>query len=166
MAGKMQLPLEVRFWMKVEKSDGCWKWTASKDGAGYGRLSRERGKGPLVASRVSWEIHFGNIPDGSHVLHRCDNPECTRPDHLFIGDAALNAADKSAKGRAKIEGMWLRNLRSAIHARRKLSTEQALEVVRLRRNGALLRELARQFDVHTDTIKMTLRRYPASGTDL
>lgn len=92
---------EERFWTKVRKTESCWLWTAAKDQKGYGKLQVGTMKRPryVVASRLSWEIHEGPIPPGIFVLHRCDEPSCVRPDHLFLGRAADNAADKVRKGR-------------------------------------------------------------------
>jgi hypothetical protein len=86
-----------RFWSYVKKSDGCWLWTAHGSGRGYGRF-RIHAK-YHVASRVSWQLHYGAIPDGLLVCHHCDNPTCVRPDHLFLGTNKDNIADCLAKGR-------------------------------------------------------------------
>jgi hypothetical protein len=101
-------PLEDRFWEKVDKSGDCWLWTGARDQHGYGSLSvahegRERRRSvPVKASRVSWQIHNGPIPAGMWVLHRCDNPPCVRPDHLFLGTQLDNMRDASAKGRLNV----------------------------------------------------------------
>lgn len=91
--------LAARLWARVEKGDGCWNWTgkaAAEDG--YGLL-----QGPdrrlVRAHRLSWELANGPIPAGQWVLHRCDNPRCVRPDHLFLGTVVENVADMMAKGR-------------------------------------------------------------------
>jgi hypothetical protein len=86
-----------RFWSKVSKSDKCWIWTISKDHAGYGYFSLS-GK-TVKAHRVAWELTYGDIPDGLCVLHRCDNPSCVNPEHLFLGDTVINNRDRAAKGR-------------------------------------------------------------------
>ena len=92
--------LEARFWAKVTKTDGCWQWTAAKHPAGYGMINPGNGaKNKITASRASWMIHFGQIPDGMQICHRCDNPECTNPAHLFLGSATDNALDKEQKER-------------------------------------------------------------------
>lgn len=94
--------LIARFWVKVEKSDTCWLWTASLAGKGYGQFAPGGHQGtPLMAHRVAWEITNGAIPDGLFVCHRCDNPKCVRPDHLFLGSNAENMQDASRKGRIK-----------------------------------------------------------------
>jgi hypothetical protein len=74
------LPVDVRFFMKVDKTDGCWEWTAGKDGRGYGGFYLD-GKIEL-AHRVSYRLAYGSIPDGKHLDHICWNPGCVRPDHL------------------------------------------------------------------------------------
>lgn len=86
-----------RFWSKVRRGCGkrCWVWTAGKSG-GYGTiyisgLNRK-------AHRVSYLIHYGSVED--QVLHKCDNPSCVRPDHLFPGDQKANMMDMAAKGRS------------------------------------------------------------------
>lgn len=98
--------LAKRFWPKVKMGAGCWEWTGSAGEKGYGYL-HSGGKverKPLRAHRVSWEIHNGSIPDGLWVLHRCDNPRCVRPDHLFLGDRSDNMRDCAAKGRISTIG--------------------------------------------------------------
>lgn len=102
--------LAARYWAKVAK-DGptlvpelgrCWRWTASTTSFGYGQLNPGwRNAAPVRAHRVSWEIHNGPIPAGLDVLHRCDNPPCSNPDHLFLGTALDNMRDMIAKGRAR-----------------------------------------------------------------
>ena len=89
------MTLEERFWAKVDKSGDCWEWTGAKDR--YGQIGHNQKV--KAAHRVSWEIHNGAIPDGMCVLHRCDNPPCVRPDHLFIGTMADNCKDRDSKGR-------------------------------------------------------------------
>jgi HNH endonuclease len=98
---KIQKSQEQRFWEKVTKAADCWLWTASLTSNGYGQLSNRNGRPPLIASRLSWQIHNGPIPEGLHVLHHCDTPACVNPAHLFLGSAAINAADKVSKGRAR-----------------------------------------------------------------
>jgi hypothetical protein len=78
-------------------TEGCWGWSGGTDGHGYGHLywnGRQH-----KAHRISWTLAHGPIPPGLCVLHRCDNPACTRPDHLFLGTNRDNSVDMSRKNR-------------------------------------------------------------------
>jgi len=93
------MSLEERFWSKVKVQDGCWAWTGAKT-QGYGALNLgPRGAGSIRAHRLSYILHKGEIPAGMLVLHQCDNPECTNPDHLMIGDYAENMRHVSERKR-------------------------------------------------------------------
>ncbi|MGY4614787.1 DNA-binding CsgD family transcriptional regulator [Bradyrhizobium sp. USDA 4472] len=114
-------------------SNGCWEWQARKDADGYGRIwvnSRVRSG---AAHRVSYEVHCGAIPEGMHVLHRCDNRACINPDHLFLGTNFDNMADRNSKGRQR---------RGAGHGRAKLSEA---DVSAIRSSGASGVEIAARF---------------------
>lgn len=87
-----------RFWLRVDRSGDCWRWTGTHKATGYGRLSWG-GRRAAPAHRVAWELTHGVIPDGVHVLHRCDNPTCVNPAHLFLGTHADNMSDRREKGR-------------------------------------------------------------------
>lgn len=93
--------LGISFWSKVDKKsdDECWNWMASNMG-GYGYINAYYdGHRETKAHRLSWILHFGNIPDGLVVCHRCESPLCVNPNHLFLGtrrDARLNKLGKSS----------------------------------------------------------------------
>lgn len=94
---------KLRFWAKVNKKgkNQCWEWTAARDPFGYGRFGLN-GK-ICTASRFSWELHYSPISKGMCVLHKCDNPPCVNPNHLFLGTRSDNVADMIAKGRRRSE---------------------------------------------------------------
>lgn len=96
-------PVEERFWEKVDKTVECWVWTASRSPDGYGlfkaRTYQGHGGAMVRAHRFAWELTNGPVPDGFCVCHRCDNPSCCNPDHLFLGTVIDNNADRDAKGR-------------------------------------------------------------------
>lgn len=87
-----------RFWERVLKSDGCWEWTGIKHYKGYGEFT-PLGHRKVKAHRYSYILHYGPISDEIQVLHKCDNPPCVRPDHLFLGTNLDNKIDSMQKGR-------------------------------------------------------------------
>lgn len=90
---------EERFWANVKKTRGCWKWTGgTSDGRGYFYWDGRQG----LAYRYSWELHIGPIPKGKQINHKCDNPGCVRPDHLYIGTQQDNMTDKRVRKRSAV----------------------------------------------------------------
>ena len=93
--------MRKRFEAKTEWDGECLVWTAGRHGQGYGQFhtGREGDRKMSYAHRVAYEIYVGPIPKGLLVLHRCDNPPCVRPEHLFVGTEMDNIRDRDAKGR-------------------------------------------------------------------
>lgn len=128
-------PTEARFWRRVEKSDDCWVWTGHLNDDGYGTFSVDA-SGPRsnwLAHRLAYHLTYGSIPDGEYVLHRCDNPACVRPDHLFTGDQTANMQDCIAKGRfsrAKGERCGRSKLTEAqvLEIRKRAETERGCKI--------------------------------------
>lgn len=156
-------PSSKRAWRKYEtlwervvrhgwtvSPDSCWVWTSSKRGK-YGKV-RSNGADKTV-HRVSWEHHYGPIPAGLFVCHKCDNPPCLNPEHLFLGDSAANARDMALKGRSLI---GLRNHKAKL-------TEEQVRTIRSRfANGVIpkgsFRATAREFGINTHTLRDLLTR--------
>ncbi len=80
--------------------DRCWQWTASVNSDGYGTFGVS--KRTLGSHRVAWTLSCGQIPDGSHVIHKCDNCGCVNPSHLTLGSHTHNMQDKKLKGRSNL----------------------------------------------------------------
>ena len=124
---------EQRFWQKVDKTDGCWEWTGCKKRHGYGKFFAD-GK-DCFAHRWSYEAHNGPIPPGLFVCHKCDNPRCVRPDHLFVGTAKDNTQDCLKKGRFSLPPPY----------KGKLTLEQVSVIRRLKSLGFRCHELGEMF---------------------
>ena len=124
----------------VIRKDGCWGWNGSTL-KGYGRFNyRDKS---ILATRGSWLIHFGDIPDGLYVLHKCDNPICSNPEHLFLGTAKDNMQDKIQKGR---DAIGERNGSS------KLTNKKVLKIRDLFLHGVTYKEIMKEFNVAENTI--------------
>lgn len=93
--------LSDRFWAKVEVAgdDDCWLWRAHLNYRGYGVI--RNGKRIASATRISWALTNGCVPDGKHVLHHCDVRACVNPRHLYVGTNTDNVADKVKRGRCQ-----------------------------------------------------------------
>lgn len=133
------------FWRRVDKqdsADSCWLWRGARSNAGYGVMQLfEKRRG--LAHRFSYEIAYGSIPAGLSICHKCDNPLCVRPDHLFAASQRVNIQDAKAKGRLGSEG-------------RKLSKSIAEAMRQERRDGAKHFELAEKYHVHPSTVRKVL----------
>jgi hypothetical protein len=152
---------EQRFWEKVDRSDpdGCWEWTACKfERTGYGCFNT---KGFCTAHRFSYALHYGPIPDGLLVLHRCDNRACVRPEHLFLGTYTDNMQDALAKGRMR-SGFGLYPERMPRGERQHLAklTEDEVRAIRQRyaQGGVTQPELAAEYGLAQATIWAILNR--------
>jgi hypothetical protein len=138
------------FWSKIDKRgpDDCWEWQASRSRKGYGIAPL--GHKSRSAHRVAWEITYGPIPDGLHVLHTCDNPACCNCAHLFLGTNADNVADRVHKGRGH---------KGQNHTRAKF-TENQIRAIRVfaKNNKINQSEIAKQYGVNNATISRIVNR--------
>ena len=142
------------FWTLVHVGNPliCWPWKGSRDGKGYGRLLRPKYLKNKGAHRIAYALTFGNIKSGLHICHRCDNPICCNPFHLFEGTQKDNIQDAANKGRIN-KPVGDQNPSS------KLTESQVLEIRALyHRNKISQRELARRFHISQRQIWGILRR--------
>lgn len=133
-----------RFWDKVNRLGPvpnhvhwlgrCWVWTASAPN-GYGRIGAGGAGGKiLIASRFSWNLANGTIPDGLCVLHKCDNSLCVRPSHLFLGTKRENNHDCIRKKRNKPH--WKPGTQKGeLNVKAKLTEQQVKEIKRELKSG-------------------------------
>ncbi len=94
-----------KFEKKFIKTDSCWVWQGTITGQGYGQFYKKE-IGLQLAHRVSYRFYKGEIPKGINVLHKCDNPPCVNPSHLFLGTQRDNITDMIRKGRKGISRMF------------------------------------------------------------
>jgi hypothetical protein len=151
--------LARRFWEKVQRGQPseCWEWTGSRSRDGYGRIRSGGRDGTLNAHRVAWELTHGPVDDGLQVCHKCDNPPCCNPSHLFVGSKSENAFDALRKGRLRIPvPNFVRTPGVAPGAR--LTVEQVLEIraqwnaAGARATAIMLGTLAEQYGVSRTAI--------------
>jgi HNH endonuclease len=127
-----------RLYQKILKTDNCWLWTGCKNVDGYGilRLNNKT----LLSHRVSYDYHKGAIPKGLFVCHKCDNPSCVNPSHLFLGSSKDNKQDSIRKNRA----VFANN--------KKLTDKEVQEIRAARRVGVGAAILANQYNITKWTI--------------
>ncbi len=155
MSAKRNSSTVERFWLKVDKSAGdesCWDWQGSTTG-GYGTISRKaEGKPTIYVHRFSYELHIGEIPAKMYVCHRCDNPSCVNPSHLFLGTHEENMHDKGRKGR----GRGAKGITNGAH---KLTESDVIEIRRRYAAQPVTRtELAIEYGVSDTTIRNIVLR--------
>ncbi len=134
----------------VPEDDSCMEWPRSKVAFGYGSL--KLGAHRVQVHRAAYELAVGPIPAGIFALHKCDNPACFRPSHLFLGTKLDNMADCRAKGRD-------RKRRGEKVNTAKLNEEQVREIRRLRTQGLTQQAIADMFGLAQTAVgKIVLRR--------
>lgn len=164
--GRKARPIFDRLWERVawagKTADECWPWTGYTNPDGYGIIGVANGYNQGT-HRVAYTWAFGEMPPGSLVLHRCDNPPCCNPSHLFLGNDQANSDDKVAKNRhARGPSLAARVVattpRGEQRARAKLSDEAVRTIRREIAEGLTSRrELARRFGVSLPTVLYVLK---------
>lgn len=140
--------LDDRFWSKVEKTDTCWNWKASRDTKGYGLFGLGGSGNTGLAHRLAFSAVHGPIPKGLEVIHGCDNPACVRLEHLRLGTHKRNMEDMAERGRTN---------RGERHNRSHLNPE-AIKVIRfLAARGVNGQRLASAYGLTTFGISCIVR---------
>ncbi len=156
-----------QFWDKVEvsTSEECWNWTGCRlNKKWYGIVNwRSVSRIPMTSHRIAWQLERGKIPDGMHVLHKCDNCLCCNPGHMFLGTHLDNVKDRVVKGRTASgdrngartkpeRNPFVRNHGSGLRGEdvhnAKLSNKQVLRLRAMYSSGRYTRScLARKFGI-------------------
>ncbi len=145
-----------RFWAKVDKTDGCWDFTDLSNGYGRMRIGGKKGK-HYLAHRLSYIIHHPLTIDLMEhpdicVCHRCDNPKCVNPAHLFLGSQQDNHRDMVSKGR-------IADKRGEKHHLVKLTEQQVREIrTRYAEGGITQKELSYEYGVRSEHINKLIHR--------
>lgn len=142
-------PVEERFWSRVNKGgpNGCWEWTGYLNNWGYGAFWFKK---LTNAHRYSWILHKGQIPPDLFVCHRCDNPKCVNPDHLFLGTCADNNKDREIKNRSN-------HPKGENHGRAKLDWDKVSQIRELYKQGNLSHcDLSTMFGISASVIGYVL----------
>jgi hypothetical protein len=149
-------------------TDGCWYWNG-RDAGCYGNIwTGEPGNiRQMMPHRVSWMIHYGDIPDGLCVCHHCDHKACVRPDHLYLASRGQNVRDAAAKGLLNGRNNGGGKKKGEENRRARLNRTQVREIrARYAAGGVTLKELAAEYDVHDRHVQSIIkRRYWAWLTD-
>jgi HNH endonuclease len=145
---KVNSTLRERFDSKwtPEPNSGCHLWIGCVCSCGYGVIKGDGGRQAptLSAHRVSWEMHFGNVPNGMCVLHECDTPACVNPDHLFLGTKQDNSDDCKRKGRTD-------TARGDANGNSKLKITAVLDIRSA--TGVPIQDLARKHNIGYSQVK-------------
>lgn len=155
---------EDSFWEKVDKNPqgykGCWEWTGATLRKGYGQFRRKELKPEAAAHRISWRLTYGEIPKGMCILHKCDNPPCVRPDHLFLGTKKENSQDMTKKRRHRLQQHpeLKVKLQGENNPRAKLVPDQVREIRKRYDEGENTVTLSNEFGVETAAISKIGKR--------
>ena len=143
---------EEKFWKRLDKkSNGCWEWTKAHNKDGYGQTCY---KGKMVwTHRMAWIYSKGEIPEGMHVLHKCDNPACCNPDHLFLGTHKDNMNDRDKKNRCNNKG-----LKGELNPQSRYTEKDILQMREMYKKGMKQKEIALIFNTTQPIISNIINR--------
>jgi hypothetical protein len=148
---RMKATFVERFWARVKKRGptDCWPWLRGKNQCGYGEMMWERK--PWLSHRIAYTLKVGPIPSGLWVLHRCDNPGCCNPAHLWIGTAQDNSRDRENKGRGA-------NRKGEKHPLAKLTASDVVKIRKLAANRIPRATIAERFGIHRMYVQLIVSK--------
>ena len=135
--------------IKDENTSDCWLWKTYNHNDGYGTLHINRKR--IYAHRYSWIIHYGEIPKGLFVCHKCDNPKCVNPEHLFLGTNTDNVNDMIKKGRKK-------QAKGNDYSRAKLKSEDVIDIRKMMKEGKKAIEIAKLYKITAQHVRIIYRK--------
>lgn len=138
---------KTRFFQKVRKTESCWIWEGGKFGTGRPAFNFE-GR-VIAASRFSYFLHYRELPEKLCVCHKCDNPLCVNPEHLFLGTHKDNVDDKVRKGR---------QMRGEKHYRTKLSDEIVKEIREVHKTLKSPTKISEIYGISIDHVNLIVHR--------
>ncbi len=142
--GRQPIPLTERFWKRVKvcEPEECWPFQGYiNPDTGYGMLRVNAPRRVEMAHRIAWILTYGPLTKGNWVLHRCDNPPCCNPRHLFLGDHQINMKDAKEKSRF-------------IGRNNILSYEQVLQIHKLVGTGMRQQDIADAFGISQPNVSL------------
>lgn len=139
--------IEERIKEYIDKSGKCWVWTKDKYNYGYGKISIGEGK-QMRAHRFMYIKEFGDIPESMNVLHKCDNPSCVNPNHLYLGTQKDNVVDMMSKNRGGYKKFC-----GESHHNSKLTRKEVNEIKTLWNSGKLFqKDIANKFGISQQVV--------------
>jgi len=157
---RLQKTYSERFWKRIKTGnpDECWPWSGAHNEHGYGSVCKD---GVLrKAHRVAWELTFGKIPEGKWVLHKCDNPPCCNPNHLYIGTIVENTKDAIERKRFRSgDQHWMKKHIGSANPNTKLK-EETVRLVLLEASQKLLNanQISKKFNIPRTTLRRIIDR--------
>lgn len=130
--------------IRINPETGCWEWAGLRDKKGYG-IFKALGF-THRANRFSWLLHKGEFPNELYVCHKCDNPPCVNPDHLFLGTQKDNMQDMVRKGR-NADSKGIKNPRASLY------DDAIIQIRKLWDLGESVKEIAIHFCVPKSTVQ-------------
>lgn len=150
---KKGLSILERLDLYTVKKEGCWDWTGARSGPTKRPILKVAGK-TEYAARLSYQERVGPIPNGLHILHKCDNESCTNPECLYPGTSLDNVRDREERGRHHTEGY----LKGERHPAAVLSDADIARIRQLYQDGWKQKEIQELYDLgSTATVSNIVR---------